>query len=689
MRHHSTHRLAVIVLMLLVATIARAQVIPNWLHVDGPDGTAGPEYVKSLAFHPSGALFAETSGGSLFRSNDDGASWERMTAVVETNSAGGIFIAPDGSLYVTSRHLYRSRDIGSTWQRLLSTKPNTGILASMELRNGTIIASQADGGIVASDDDGVTWRNMTLDLREYRPSILLQSASGAIYGIGRDHALRSTDDGRTWAMTTVGLLPYYRFETAVLGPGSLFHVCDATGMIGRSSDDGETWSIVSHPAPTHLRGVSPRGHMYAAPKSQRSLDTGRTWVSFFDGNLDAIAFRGDDEVVAAIGGLGLVRSLDGGATWRPILSDALTTRVAAIDAGGDGPVAALADGAIWLSSDRGTTWRVASAQPPGPIRAVAGGAVTLAGTDSGIYRTIDAGATWTRDSTGDTTEPSITVLSTNTDSTYAGTRDGRVLVESTDGWRTLSLRAPSEIRAIARTAAGHFIVAAADELHISFDGETWRSLRPDSTTTVIHALAVDATGVIFAGVDSGLVGSDDGGFTWRPMGTGLNRGPARSIVADLEGFVFVATDSGISTIVHRDRTWRSINGSLRSRHINVLAIAPGRTLLAGSDGDGIFQARFSGWSRIDADNTRATLRCEPNPATSRATIVIAGTTAGAHRILLRDPLGRLHATLFDGMLDGGEMRIPLETESLAVGAWLVEVIGPHSRRALPVVVMSR
>jgi hypothetical protein len=41
------------------------------------------------------------------------------------------------------------------------------------------------------------------------------------------------------------------------------------------------------------------------------------------------------------------------------------------------------------------------------------------------------------------------------------------------------------------------------------------------------------------------------------------------------------------------------------------------------------------------------------------------------------------------MLDGGEMRIPLETESLAVGAWLVEVIGPHSRRALPVVVMSR
>lgn len=692
MKSRSSNRVLLFLALAIATTAARAQGTLEWSHTDGPGGTAGVT-VQALTIHASGRYFALTKNGALFSSDDDGDAWQRIVAIEETGKGAHIVIGAGGEIYVSSHHLFRSTDAGATWSTLIRASRDTSVLAACELRSGRLLASvgnvYGNGGIVVSDDRGATWTVSSQNLGAHRPHSFLEDARGMIYGPSADHAMISSDRGATWRMMTLGLLPLYQFRTGVLGPGDLLHIADVTGAIARSSDAGESWTVVSQPGPGLLRGISPRGHMYAAPGSRRSIDSGRTWRSFFDGDLEAIAFRGADEIVAAIGGVGLVRSLDAGTTWRPMRSRALTTRISAIDVGSDGDVAAVADGAVWLSSDRGTTWRTPSAQPPGYVLAVLAGDETLAGTDSGLHLAVDGAAAWKRLSIGDSTEPAICVIERIDGAIYAGTLNGQVFVRTADVCNALPIALPSAIRAIVRTLAGHVMVAAGDEIHLSLDGGQWQSIRPDSTTTLIHTLAVDAIGMIFAGVDGGIVGSDDGGFTWRKMDSGLDGTPVRSIAADPDGFVFASSDRGISTLVLKNRTWRPMIGQPGSRIINALAVVPGRTLLAGSDGDGIFQGIYYWWAGVAPEPGLAPIRCEPNPVTSRASIVIPTETRGRLRVLLRDRIGRLRSTIFDGILDGGESRIGFETEGLASGIWLVEVIDQQARRVVPVIVLRQ
>ncbi len=142
--------------------------------------------VYVLLQHPMGDLFAATDSG-IFRSSNDGESWDAVSSGLVKTKIQALTITEDGQLFAggSTGNLFRSVDNGSTWQmvtnpstiqaglpalfpglrRAPATLPRTVIraLASYTAQKQSCLAAAMDSGVFLSTDGGVTWRQSASD----------------------------------------------------------------------------------------------------------------------------------------------------------------------------------------------------------------------------------------------------------------------------------------------------------------------------------------------------------------------------------------------------------------------------------------------------------------------------------------------------------------------------------------------
>ena len=228
---------------------------------------------------------------------------------------------------------------------------------------------------------------------------------------------------------------------------------------------------------------------------------------------------------------GVVRSRDGGATWRQVTGwDVGDVRSIVFD--GVNPrlaYAATAWGPI-RSSDGGESWKPAQqglAQPYCQTLAAdpARSGHVLLGTEDGIYVSEDAAISWTR-----VPSPTTTILR------------------------------------IARSAADKKLLLAGTQgrgAWISRDnGASWAAVDADSATANLYAAALhptDAAVMVVGGWKVGVRISDDGGRTWSDRSTGL---PVRNVLVlafdpDVKSRLWAATfEEGSFYSDDLGRTWK-------------------------------------------------------------------------------------------------------------------------------------
>ncbi len=274
-------------------------------------------------------------GDGVYRTTDGGDSWKRMglekserigRIVVDPKRPDTVLVAAVGPLFAPGgeRGVYRTRDGGKTWQRVLYVDENTGaadiamdpqdpnvLYASMwqvRRRPWTFASGGPGSGFYKSTDGGTTWRKMTNGL-----------PAGELGRVGV--SVSPARASRVYAVVESKETAFYR-----------------------SDDQGEHWTRLN------------------------DSNMNVTWRPFYFANVVADP-RHIDRVYK--GGLNLAVSEDGGKTFGStagrLQGASYHSDVHALWIDPDDPewMALGTDGGVYLSVDRGATWRAVQNLPVG------------------------------------------------------------------------------------------------------------------------------------------------------------------------------------------------------------------------------------------------------------------------------------------------------------------------------------
>jgi photosystem II stability/assembly factor-like uncharacterized protein len=207
------------------------------------------------------------------------------------------------------------------------------------------------GGVVRSDDGGRSWRVQNDGMPQTAATHILRDPAGALYvsGFGRG-VFKSTDGGEHWALKNTGIAGAQPFAWRIMrdAKAALYLIVarrsddgsfgnDGDGALYRSTDGAEHWSRL--PLPPGLNG--PNG-LAIDPRDPTRL------------YLAAWARSAPED--AADGGIYL--STNRGATWRRVL--ALDQHIYDVTVDTQDPRLLYATGFesnAWRSADRGLTWK--------------------------------------------------------------------------------------------------------------------------------------------------------------------------------------------------------------------------------------------------------------------------------------------------------------------------------------------
>ncbi len=364
--------------------------------------------VRSLAVDPSapGTVYAGTAGG-VSKSTDAATTWSNRVSAnvrslaIDPVTPATIYAGAEGLF--TNSGILKSGDGGTSWTSMNSGLGNVPVrsVAVRQNQPATLFLGTSGSGVFTSTDGGGTWRQLPGSPSSSN-TVLLDGASvfvGAPTGF-----FRSSDDGKTWRQENVSFATF-TVNGLVIDPSSPVILYAGVGRPGSSG-----------------------GGIY------KSVNGGAGWTASGTGLPDktvqalAVDAGPPTTIYAGTTGAGIFRSQDAAATWSPASSGLSTGTVLSFGVAGSGIVYAGTDAGVFRSANFGATWTARSAGLPNMnVQALAVHPSTpdtvYAGTPGGVFRTTDGGTTWSPSSQGLANIGVLTLLVDPVSSSiiYAGT----------------------------------------------------------------------------------------------------------------------------------------------------------------------------------------------------------------------------------------------------------------------------
>ena len=585
-------------------------------------------------------LFVGETGYNIYRSADRGVSWEPLQPQ---------FGQPDN--FTTTHHYQPSI-------RSLIVDPfNAKTLLARVLIFGSTAADQTEG-MWRSDDAGTTWRQVAepeaskfYTNRVASSIAFAHDTGGHVYAGGLTQLFESSDTGTSWHR--VAQLPPSLLRTGdivvrpALSDAQYIYVISGNGA-GAYDARAATWSWKIFPY------YSSFGSLAVDPQDRATAYLGRLYSNYADASGDHFANNHTG---------GIDKTTDGGASWTRLTSFSTSLSVIGLETDPTTPgtvyASTLEDGA-YKSVDGGATWlrldnygvladvvNVAVKDPNHPERLFA------ATRGFGVQLSTDDGQTFLPRNQG-LGSLDVTCLAFDPDPPevlYAGTDNG--LFKSLDGgghWLAtalagglitdISVESGSHPRKIHLTTYDLGVVASDDQGQ-SFSYQRAGLASPDLTSIAVETRAgAKRLWVTMRGGD-GVAVSDDLGASWRSAaGSGLaNRNVNHVAVEPGAGRVWLATDGGIAVTADGGMTWADSSAGLPlGVRVTSLSTDPDTGELFASLSNvaagGVFRGGNTNgtWSRLGQALPERRVRRlsndggHPVTASSRATTFYASTT---------------------------------------------------------------
>ncbi len=368
------------------------------------------------------------------------------------------------------------------------------------------------------------------------PDIIYAGASGGVY--------RSEDGGEHWQLASRNFTkPIRSLAVNPDHPNEVYAGTDQSGLF-KSENRGRTWqhvNIEQHSSPTITAlTITPRPapngptRIYAGTKSRlyRSLNRGVTWQRLRDFySVNAVAVHPQKWWVLYVGtDSGLYKSFDNGDHWAKTdagIPEELDIQSLVIDPETPGTIyAGTYGGGVYKSIDAGVSWTASNqGMETGFVWALAIDPQTpttlYAGTNQGVFKSEDGGASWRLTTQGKVA--ALAISSQEHQQVFAGLRRQGVMKSEDAGvtWAAsnqgltnlgVSVMLPSPVE------AGSFLVGSNHLWLWNRSQNTWRKTTyPDSVTALVQQ--ADAPQTIIAASNNHVYKSEDGGVTWREMST--------------------------------------------------------------------------------------------------------------------------------------------------------------------------
>ncbi|HET9614976.1 MAG TPA: hypothetical protein VFP22_09200, partial [Candidatus Limnocylindrales bacterium] len=609
----------------------------------------GPEAgnVTALASAPpSAVVYAATLDGGVWKSNDSGAHWSHASNGLPT--ALGSFIGIDSIAvdpanpaiaYVGyfAKGFYRTADGGSSWQAAGAGMSGSVEAIAVDPTAPAIVLAGGSNGVYRSSDHGATFTPTTgmSGVSVTALAIDVNAPLDVLAGTSFAGLYLSFDGGLSWTRNT----------------GADLDSDEALSLFFDGSDDSTIFICgiktiykgvkQNNPSPSALAGRSDRDGSGVFVPWYFKLNP-LLYLIYYNGVMEDMKrfFSGKaPQAVSAVpiyvgtDGGGIYVSTDDGARFAqsnaglPSLTiEALADGASAITAGSaDLGIARSTDGSHWSASNAGF---VAS-----EVQALAvsksSPATVFAGTAGALYKSVDAGASWTL-LAGTTNVGGINAVAVdpgNAAIVYAAAGDGGVFKSTSGGgsWTAIGLDSTFVFSlAIDPSSSSTIWAGASDGVYKTTDaGAHWTLANPGDSIPYVHALAIDpvSPSTVYVGTDgSGVFRSTDGGAHWANISSSqpfVNSGTVSGLAVDPSSHatLYAATSNGAWKTSNGGAAWTEIDDGLEIDFnrptLAAIATAAGSpsTIYVGStgafgksEGTGVYESTNGGtsWTAINA-----------------------------------------------------------------------------------------
>lgn len=289
--------------------------------------------------------------------------------------------------------------------------------------------------------------------------------------------------------------------------------------------------------------------------------------------------------------VGVYGTTDSGVTWNQLLAQPIT------DLDADFPnnlvIAGSPGSGVWVSVNSGATWVLGSAGLPAApqISAVAIQNTTtfFAAISGRVFTSVDAGVNWAPVGGGSfpataevrdlLLEPAGIAPGTAPFTLYAATNQGVYGLTTGLVWNQIPGIPNSDVRGVDLDPAGGAVFAATGAGVVVYDyvPAGWSSLNVGLTSVDVLAIAADPTSIgnLFAGTrDAGVFQSTDGGLNWQLAAAGLSDPAATAFAFDQSRLFTGTANSGVFELIGTAFTTRP-TGILTTARLRINQLTDG------------------------------------------------------------------------------------------------------------------